>query len=128
MKTEWGPWDEKKIIKELKKEFELTFGELILGIIHNFANPLSGILGRSGFLEEKARKSCELITDSDYKTYDEILEGCKKINRDAGLIAREGDTLFGLFNDVTGKFQRLHDTGLQRINLSELIEAEMAFL
>jgi len=127
VKAEWEPGGEEKIFKELKKEFESTFEELIPGVLHNFANPLSGILGRSELLEEKAKKNFELITNNDYKTDDEILKGCKKIICDAGLIVREADMLLGLFNDVAGKFQRLNDTGLQRINLSELVEAEITF-
>ena len=110
------------------KEFELTFGELILGILHDFANPLSGILGRSVLLEGRAKKTFELIANNGCKIDPEILEGCKKIVHDAGLVAEEADRLFGLFNDVAEKFRALSDTTLQRINLSELIEAEMAFL
>lgn len=120
--------DEEKFFKELEKEFELTFGELIPGILHNFANPLNGILGRSELLEGRARKNLELIINNVNKIDDEILEGCKKISYDAGLIAKEADRFFGLFNVVSEKFHRLSDTALQRINLSELIEAEMAFL
>lgn len=119
--------DEERIFRELKKEFESTFGELIPGILHNFANPLNGILGRSGLLEGRAKKNFELITNNGCKIDDEILEGCKKIIYDGGLIAREADRLFGLFNDVAGKVQRLHDTGLQKINLSEFVESEIAF-
>ncbi|MEA3486376.1 MAG: hypothetical protein U9R20_01840 [Thermodesulfobacteriota bacterium] len=118
----------RKIFKELKKEFELTFEELIPGVLHNFANSLSGILGRSGLLEERARKHFELITNSGCQIDDEILEGCKKIIYDADLIAEEANRFLCLFNDVTGKFQRLQDTDLQRINLSELVEAEIKFL
>jgi signal transduction histidine kinase len=44
------------------------------------------------------------------------------------LIAKEANRFFSLFNDVTGKFQMLSDTALRRINLSELVESEMAFL
>ncbi|MBW2599400.1 MAG: HAMP domain-containing histidine kinase [Deltaproteobacteria bacterium] len=120
--------NEERNFRELKKEFESTFGELIPGILHNFANPLNGILGRSGLLEERAKKNFELITNSGCKIDGEILESCKKIICDAGLIAEEADRSFGLFNDVAEKIGMLNDTGLQRINLSELIEAEMAFL
>jgi len=120
--------NEEGIFKELKKDFESTLGELIPGALHNFANSLSGILGRSGLLEERAKKHFELITNSGCQIDDEILEGCKKIIYDADLIAEEANRFLCLFNDVAGKFQRLQDTDLQRINLSELVEAEMKFL
>lgn len=117
----------RKFFKELEKEFELTFGDLILGILHNFASPLNGISGRSELLEERAKKN-ELLINNANKIDDRILENSKKISYDVGLIAKEADRFFGLFNDVAEKFQRLNETDLQRINLSELIEAEMAFL
>lgn len=121
--------ENRKFFKELEKEFESTFGnELIPGILHNFANPLNGILGRSELLEGRARKNLEFIISNVNKVDNEILESCKKISDDAGLITKETNRFFGLFNDVAGKFQRLRDTDSQRINLSELIEAEMAFL
>ncbi|MBU8910540.1 MAG: hypothetical protein KOO65_04660 [Desulfobacterales bacterium] len=119
----------KKSFKKLEKEFESTFGkELIPGILHNFASPLNGILGRTEFLTERTSKIHELIINNANKIDDEILDSFKKINDDIGLIAKEADRFVDLFNDVTGKFQRLCDTDLQSINLSDLIEAEMAFL
>jgi len=119
---------EEEIFKELKKDFESTFGELIPGTLHKFANSLSGILGRSGLLEERAKRHFELIANSGCQIDDEILEDCKKIICDTSLISEEANRFFCLFNNVAGKFQRLQDTDLQRINLSELVEAEMKFL
>jgi len=128
VKNEWKIRRTKRdSFKEPGDKFELTFGELIPGILHNFANPLSGFLGRSELLEKRARENLELIINNANKIDDKVLEGCKKISDDAGLIAKEANSLFDLFNDVAGKFQRLCDTDLQKINLSELIEAEIAF-
>lgn len=118
----------KKHNKGPEEMFGVTFGEIIPGILHDFASPLNGILGRSEFLEERARKHLELLIKDTNNIDDEILAGCKKIIDDAGLIAKEVENFFGLFNDVAGKYQRLCDTDLQTINLSELIEAEIAFL
>lgn len=119
--------NQEEIFKKLKKEFESTFVELVSGIIHDFANPLNGILGRSELLEAKA-EHLKLIINNKDNIDSEILEGCKKIIYDSGLIAKEANRLFGLFNDVTGKFQSLSNTALQRINLSGLVESEMKFL
>ena len=118
---------QEEIFRKLEKEFELTLGGLIPGILHNFANPVNGILGRSELLQGRA-EHLKLIINKDDNIDTEILEGCKKIIDDAGLIAKEADIFFSLFYAVTGKFQSLSDTALRKINLSELIEAEMAFL
>ncbi|HUV49833.1 MAG TPA: hypothetical protein VMW78_02265 [Anaerolineae bacterium] len=101
--------------------------ELIPGILHDFSNSLNGILGRSELLQRRAER-LKLIVNNNDNIDAEILEGCKKIICDAGLIAKEADRFFSLFNDVAGKFQRLADTVSQKINLSELVEAEMKFL
>jgi len=115
------------LFKELQKEFESTFGELIFGILHNFASPLNGILGRSEFLERRAKKHLELVKKNVNKIDDLILKSFETISCDVDLIAKEADRFFNLFNDVAGKFQRLSDTDSQCLNLSELIETELAF-
>ena len=101
--------------------------ELIPGILHNFANPLNGILGRSELLQGRAER-LKLIINNGNNIDTEILGICKKIIYDTGLIAKEVDKFFNMFNEVTGKFQRINDTALQKINLSELVESEMKFL
>ena len=51
---------EKEIFQEMINEFETTFvQELVPGILHNFANPLNGIMGRSRLLQRKVEKSFE---------------------------------------------------------------------
>ncbi|MBW2662478.1 MAG: HAMP domain-containing histidine kinase, partial [Deltaproteobacteria bacterium] len=122
-----GSKEQREVFKKLEKEFESTFVELVSGIIHDFANPLNGILGRSELLEAKAER-LKLVVNNEYNINAEILEGCKKIIYDSGLIAKEANRLFSLFNDVAGKFHSLSNTVLQRINLSELVEIEMKFL
>ncbi|MBW2559599.1 MAG: HAMP domain-containing histidine kinase [Deltaproteobacteria bacterium] len=124
----WETGDNKKIFEELEREFESTFGELIPGIIHDFASPLNGILGRSELLGRRVEKTLERIAENGNTTNSGILEDCKKIGGDAGLLAREADRLFDLFNSVAGKFRTLKDTAVQEINLSEIVEDEVAFL
>ncbi|MBN2516010.1 MAG: HAMP domain-containing histidine kinase [Deltaproteobacteria bacterium] len=122
-----GGTEERDTFKEMMKEFEASFAtELIPGILHNFANPLNGIMGRSRLLQRRATKNLENI--SEYvELNEEMLRDCKKIIDDVVLIANETDRLFNLFNDVAGKFYRLSDTTVRKINLSELIKTELAF-
>ena len=122
-----GGMKERDAFKEMMKEFEASFTtELIPGILHNFANPLNGIMGRSRLLQRRATKNLENI--SEYvELNEEMLQDCEKIINDIDLIANETDRLFNVFNDVAGKFYRLSDTAVRRINLSELIKTEIAF-
>jgi signal transduction histidine kinase len=119
--------DEIGFFRGLEMEFESTFGELIPGIIHDFANPLNGILGRSELLGRQTEKTLTHITECEGAGVD-ILENYKKIHGDVMLLAKEVDRLFGMFNNVALKFRALKETEIQEINLSELIESEIAFL
>jgi len=120
--------EERDVFKEMMKEFEAGFTtELIPGILHNFANPLNGIMGRSRLLQRRATKNLENINEY-VDLHEETLQDCKKIIDDIDLIVNETDRLFNIFNDVAGKFYRLSDTAVRKINLSELIKTEIAFL
>ena len=109
----------------LKEEFQSTvIEELLPGILHNFANPLNGIMGRSKLLQKRAG---EALGTTEYGTSDPTAEAREKILRDVDLIAEQGDRLYELFSEVAGKIHRLHDRRMCPINLSELLAAELTF-
>lgn len=117
-----------QFFEELEKEFDKTLRTLVTGIIHDFANSLSGILGRSEFLEEDVVNIIENVENKHSSVECDMLEGYKKIIYDIGLITKQGNKLRKMFSTVAGKFHALSDMKWQEINLSELIEAEAAFL
>ena len=109
----------------LEKAFQDTFTEeLVPGIVHNFANPLNGIMGRSRLLQ---RKLMDIMKRADAENDTSNQENNKKLVRDVDSIAREADRLSGLLQTVMGKFCAIGDRTVQKINLSELIELEMRF-
>jgi len=113
------------VVSVLEKKFQDTFiGELIPGIVHNFANPLNGIMGRAKLLQ---RKLTEIIKIRDTGIDASNLEDNKKLVSDVESIAREADRLSNMLHYVTGKFCTLSDKAIQKINLSDLIELEMQF-
>ncbi|MDD5722908.1 MAG: hypothetical protein PHY29_04120 [Syntrophales bacterium] len=117
-----------RISAEIEKDFESTVLQGFMpGLLHTFANPLNGILGRSHLLRERVKETIEAVNGHNGMS-DTILERCNKIARDADLIARESETFFDLFNKLSGKFYRLNDTTVQKVNLSDFIEKEVAFL
>ena len=97
------------IFDELNRVFESTFGELIPGILHDFASPLNGIIGRSELLGRRVEKTLERVAENGNTADGDILEDCKKIHDDAGLLAREANRLFDLFTRVGGKFRTLKE-------------------
>jgi len=109
----------------LEKEFQGTFiEELVPGIVHNFANPLNGIMGRSRLLQ---RKLMDIMKRADVEKDTSYQEDNKKLIRDVDSIAREADRLSGILQTVMGKFCAIGDRTAQKVNLSELIELEMRF-
>ena len=109
----------------LEKAFQDTFvEELVPGIVHNFANPLNGIMGRSRLLQ---RKLLDIMKKADVEKDASYQEDNKKLVRDVDSIAREADRLSGLLQTVMGKFCAIGDRTVQKVNLSELIELEMRF-
>ncbi|MGZ3649031.1 MAG: hypothetical protein ACXU9G_08395, partial [Syntrophales bacterium] len=93
-KTHFAWQDDKKyreIQNVLEKAFHGTFAEeLVPGIVHNFANPLNGIMGRSRLLQ---RKLTDIIKKADIEEDASYQEDNKKLVRDVDSIAREADRL-----------------------------------
>lgn len=111
-------------IDELQRDFEASLvHELLPGILHNFANPLNGIMGRSKLLQKRAGQAfgSNARTDTPPSVTDKII-------RDIDLISEQGDRLYELFLHVAAKVRNLHDRKRGPLNLSELLSEEIAFL
>lgn len=118
--------DHQGIYNFLEKEFQETFiEELVPGIVHNFANPLNGIMGRARLLQ---RRLMETMKNVDVNRESSNEENNKKVVHDVDSIVRESDRLSNILQCVTGKFCAVSDRTIQRINLSDLVELEMKFL
>ncbi|OGP88289.1 MAG: hypothetical protein A2031_00500 [Deltaproteobacteria bacterium RBG_19FT_COMBO_43_11] len=120
--------DRDKIYRALEEEFTATFiKELIPGILHNFANPLNSIMGRSKLLQRRI----EEIAKKMEEIYPETAVGMKKdlqrIRTEIRAVSQESELFFDLFRAVTGKFYALDAKGENRINISQLLSEEMRF-
>ncbi|MFB3925554.1 MAG: hypothetical protein ACE14T_05830 [Syntrophales bacterium] len=114
------------ICKDLMKEFEATLvEELIPGILHNFANPLNGIMGRSKLLQRRLQNEGSAEDQGHRPAFSPEL--FNKLTNDINLISRDTDKLTDLLQTVAEKFYTVNKTGMERINLSELIRKEMSF-
>ncbi len=117
-----------EIDQALEDDFVATFiRELIPGILHNFANPLNGIMGRSKLLQRRiddhVRKLEELYPEASSGLKNDLL----KIQSDIRSVANESESFFEMFRDVSGKFYALAAKGIDNVNLSQLLGAEMRF-
>lgn len=112
----------------LEKAFVATFlDELMPGILHNFANPLNGIMGRSKLMQ---RRLVDFIgkMKARYPDMDvEMGERCSKLLSDINSIADESEKFYDLFRVSTGKFYAIGARDVDKLNLSSLVEAEIGF-
>lgn len=112
----------------LKEQFLATmYDELMPGILHNFANPLNGIMGRSKLLQRRLDDHVRKIRER----YPDVAAGFKedyeKILKDVASINRESDKFTELFWDVARKFQGIAEERPEKINISQLLVSEMRF-
>jgi nitrogen-specific signal transduction histidine kinase len=116
------------IFRELENEFEATFiRELIPGVLHNFANPLNGIMGRSKLLQRRVEENIKKTVEQFPEAGKRFVEDYGKITKDVELMISEADRLFEMFRSVSGKFYAVSDETVQKVNLSEAVENEMKF-
>ena len=119
---------EADVYRFLEREFEGTFiEELIPGILHNFANPLNGIIGRTRLLQRRLEETLRKTRETFPEVERAFSEDHAKLLKDIDLITHESDRLFDLFKHVSGKFYAIGDRNVQQINISELVENEIRF-
>jgi len=117
-----------EIFQELENDFEVTFSrDLIPGILHNFANPLNGIMGRTKLLQRRVEENIKKTVEHYPDAAKRFVEDYGKITKDVELMISEADRLFEMFRSVSGKFYAVGDTTTQKLNLSEVVENEMKF-
>jgi len=114
--------------KALEEDFTSTFiRELMPGVLHNFANPLNGIMGRSKLLQRRIDDVVRKIEERFPETSSALQDELQRIKNDIRSVSKESDTFFEMFRDASGKFYALAARGDERINLSQLLAAEMRF-
>lgn len=107
----------------LRNSFELMLADVIVpGIIHNFANPLNGIVGRARLLKRKIDEQLKSVEDFQDRDF------CRMTSNDVALICQEADRLSGLLLVISEKFYALNNLFPQKINISRLLETEVKFL
>lgn len=112
----------------LEDVFKATFiDELLPGILHNFANPLNGIMGRSKLLQRRVDDAIKKVNEQYPETAASIQDDLQRIRNDIYSVNKESEAFHGMFRDVSGKFYALADKGKARINLAHLLTAEMRF-
>jgi signal transduction histidine kinase len=123
-----GTMDDQELYRALETAFVSTFlGELIPGIIHNFANPLNGIMGRGQIMRRRFDQLSAKLEQSSPQTIVSQEELFRKLSTDIDEINRECDRFYNMFQDISGKFHSMdtHDCG--KFSLYQLLVLELRF-
>ncbi len=121
--------DNSEIYQSLEKAFAATFiKELIPGILHNFANPLNGIMGRAKLLQRRIEENLKRMEEIYPDAAAGMMEEMQRIRTDIRSVNQESESFFGMFKDVASKFYALAAKGEDNINVSQLIDSEMRFV
>jgi hypothetical protein len=120
--------DGDKLYRFLEDEFVATFlGELIPGIFHNYANPLNGIMGRASLLQKRLLDFVKKIENRYPDVEKEMGGDYRKLVSDIQAINHESEKFYEMFRASAGKFYAIGNQGVETLNLSKLIEAELGF-
>jgi len=112
----------------LEDDFKSTIiYELMPGILHNFANPLNTIMGRSRLLQRRLDNAVNKMRDAYPEAAEALKDEWDRVQNDVHSINKESESFLELFKDVSGKFYALTCKEKDRINLSQLLAAEMRF-
>ena len=97
-----------KIYQALEDDFTSTFiRELLPGVLHNFANPLNAIMGRSNLLQRHIDDTVKKIHEQYPEVAVTLQDELKRVKNDIGSINKESDSFFEMFRDASGKFYAL---------------------
>ena len=117
-----------KIYQALEDDFTSTFiRELLPGVLHNFANPLNAIMGRSNLLQRHIDDTVKKIHEQYPEVAVTLQDELQRVKNDIGSINKESDSFFEMFRDASGKFYALASKENEYINISQLLAAEMRF-
>jgi signal transduction histidine kinase len=120
--------DRTECYNALREQFlSLMYDELMPGILHNFANPLNGIMGRAKLLQRRLDDHVRKIRERYPDVAFGLKEDYEKLLKDVNSINQESDKFSDIFWDVARKFQGIAEERPEKINLSQLLIAEMRF-
>ncbi len=117
------------IAAELRREFDAFFSEEIVpGIIHNFANPLNGVMGRSRLLQRRIEDQMKKAAGPEGAQWSEhCADHYRILAKDADLVSVEAEKLSGLLQVLSEKFMALSGTTARKIRLADMLSLEMRF-
>jgi signal transduction histidine kinase len=115
------------LYQALRRQFYDAFvEEMMPGVIHNFANPLNGIMGRLRILERRIEEQAKGVREG-IDPGAQSLRPRGTVASDVGLLNRESEKMSALLQRVAEKIIALNNTAVQQVSLADLLDLEMRF-
>ncbi|MGV8078698.1 MAG: hypothetical protein AB2L22_01365 [Syntrophales bacterium] len=119
-------------IQELERALEEAFAETLLyafvpGLLHNFANPLNGIMGRAKILERRLENMQATLLKNAALLPGTLPEDWPKVQSDVRLLNSESERFADVFQDVASRFGILTHKKEDRFDLPSLVRREVRF-
>lgn len=119
-------------MQELERALEGSFAETMLfafvpGLLHNFANPLNGIMGRAKILERRLENLQAAMGKAGVHLPGTLAEDWLKIQSDVRLLNTESERFADVFQDVASRFGILSHKKEERFDLAALVRREVRF-
>lgn len=118
--------------RDLELALEKAFAETLLlgfvpGLLHNFANPLNGIMGRAKILERRLENLQVSMARNAMPLPDTLAEDWRKVQSDVRLLNSESERFAGVFQDVASRFGILSQQRPDRFDLAYVVRREVQF-
>lgn len=119
-------------MQELERALEGSFAETMLfafvpGLLHNFANPLNGIMGRAKILERRLENLQAAMGKNAVHLPGALAEDWSKVQSDVRLLNTESERFADVFQDVASRFGILSHKKEERFDLAALVRREVRF-
>ncbi len=111
-------------VSRLRAAFEASFvREMLPGVVHNFANPLNGIMGRSSLVRRRMEAHMKKIS----RGMEVSLDPAAGMMKDIEIISGVTDRLSEMLHVLSEKHQAVNDKTEQKTNLSKHLSLEARF-
>ncbi len=115
-------------IRYINDDFARIFlKQLMPGVIHNFANPLNSIMGRTKMMERRVGDLANFLQEHHPQVAADIDAAIKKLDADTASLSDNANYFRSIFKVLTDKLYCLTDNGNANVNLSHLMKLESEF-
>jgi hypothetical protein len=106
---------------------QILLNDLMPGVIHNFANPLSNIMGRVKMLERRLADLSQFLSTPAGEASGEATHCLGKIKADLAALSDSSQYFCGTFKHLSDKLVNIIEKKTEMLKVTELVRQEAQF-